>query len=174
MLLVADVAFAELVMFELEGELPRSLAVEGLEAAPSRCMANVGAFNVSLGVRVDTTTAFDGAEAWLTFGAAMVGFGGHVTLGPHGSPRFWHGKHLSWFDQFLSRGSHCCGLDSKRVNRKEIKIQATCLDLSVSAGLALQSSAGSLPRVGRDLHHYFKVEHQKGYDNIRIQKATRS
>lgn len=96
-----------------------SLAVEGLEGAPSRGIASVRAADASLGAGEDNTAAYDGAEARLVFGATLPGFGGHGTFGPQVSPCFWHALHFSWFDEFLSCGSHCRGLDSKSERTRE-------------------------------------------------------
>src|SRR4051812_38384193 len=129
-LFVAQVAVVEHVImrkFGPESERPGglSLAVKGLEAAPCRGIANEPAADVSVGAGADNTAAYDGAEAWLVFGAALLGFGRHGTFGPQGSPSFWHGLHLSWFDEFLSCGSHCCGLVSKseRTRDKQCRLK---------------------------------------------------
>ena len=123
-LFVAHFVIVELVIMRESGPESKrlgglSLAVEGLEAAPSRGIASVRAADVSLGAGRDNTAAYDGAEAWLVFGVALPGLGGGGTFGPQGSPSFWHCLHFSWFEEFLSSGSHCCGLDSKSERTRE-------------------------------------------------------
>lgn len=108
---MAHLAVVELVIkrkFEPESERPGGLAVEDLEGVPSCRIPGVGALDVFLGAREDNPAVYDDAGAWLRLGAATVSFGGQATLGPHGSPSFWHSKHLSWIDVFLSHGLHCC------------------------------------------------------------------
>jgi hypothetical protein len=105
---VAHLAVVELVIkrkFEPESERPSGLAIEDLEDVPS---CRIPAVDVFLEAREDNPAAYDDAEAWLRLGAAIVSLGGQATLGPHGSPSFWHAKHLSWIDVFLSHGLHCC------------------------------------------------------------------
>jgi hypothetical protein len=120
---VAHVEVVELVIMRKFGPEGKrlcglGLAVEGIAVAPSRGIAGVRAVDVSLGAGEDKTAAYDGAEARLAFRAALPGFGGHGTFGPQDSPCFWHSLHF-WFDEFLSSGSHCCGLDSKSERTRE-------------------------------------------------------
>lgn len=121
---VAHIAVVELVI--MRKSVPESkrlgglsLAVGGLEAAPSRGIAGVRA---AVGAGADNTAAYDGAEAWLVFGVALPGFGGQETFGPQPSPCFWHCLHFSWLDEFRS---HCCGLDSKseRTGREKVRVK---------------------------------------------------
>jgi hypothetical protein len=123
---MAHVTVGELVIMGPESKRRGrpGLAVEGLEAAPFRGMVGAGE---------DSTAAYDGAGARLAFGAALPGW----TFGPQGSPKFWHCLHLSWFDEFLSCGSHCCGLDSKSEPEKRGRQCGLKLNGALEGPLAL-------------------------------------